>query len=890
MRSRTGSVLDCRVQKRQGAPKSMSGQKFMLEVNPALPDRLRRLAELATNLRFSWHRPTRKLFETLDEPLWTAVHGNPRLFLRCVDQATLDRAAVSASFLAEYERVLQGFDAYLKDARPDALGGALEPGDRIAYFCAEYGFHESFPIYSGGLGVLAGDYCKTASDMGLDFVAVGLLYREGYFTQRLDADGNQVPEYRELAAEDLPVEVARDSSGNPLRVTVTLGTREVLVQLWRAKAGRVSVVLLDTNLEGNAAADRAITHKLYGGDQELRIQQEIILGIGGVRALRALGIAPSVWHMNEGHAAFLGVELLCELVAAGASVEAAREAVAAASVFTTHTPVAAGHDAFAPELVLGQIRSYLQRLGMDDDAFLALGRSGGGSEFNMTYLALALSRHQNGVSRIHGGVSAAICARAWPEIPPEDNPIGYVTNGVHVPTFLFQRWKDVFDLRFGADWRSRLSEPGFWELLRNLPDELFWEVKQGIKSSMLRLVRTRLQQGCTRNQVSDAHFRRLSRWIDPDHPGVLTIGFARRFATYKRATLLFRDPSWLASIVGSSERPVAFVFAGKAHPADEPGRQMIHDVHAMAQRPEFLGRVLFVEDYDMGLARSLVAGVDVWLNNPVFPLEASGTSGMKAGINGTINLSVLDGWWAEGFDGDNGWAIPSSTAEGSRRDDEDARSLYEILQDEVVPLYYERDAGVPKRWIQRAKRSMATLLPAFNTRRMVHNYIEGLYRPAAAQGRRLAANGCRAATQLAVWRAGALAAWPAIAIRLVSARPGRVGFGDKVRMRVAVNLGGLTPADVRVELLLTRELPDGPFERPRLTSFGSGDGAIRIRNGREAAIELFAATGERESDGAHTFAIECTPPWCGRLAAAVRLVPYHQLLSHPYELGVMRNL
>ncbi|MBS0394054.1 MAG: alpha-glucan family phosphorylase, partial [Proteobacteria bacterium] len=646
----------------------MNGQKFTLEVNPILPPQLRRLPELAANLRFSWHRPTRRLFEMLDERLWNAVGGNPRVFLRCIDQASLDRAAASDAFLDQYHQVLRGFDAYQREPRHNSPGTDLEPGDRVAYFCAEYGVHESFPNYSGGLGVLAGDHCKTASDLGLEFVAVGLLYRQGYFHQTLDPDGNQVPEYRESSSDDLAVSLALGPDGLPVKVRVRLGAREVVAQVWRATVGRVDVLLLDTNLADNAEPDRAITHQLYGGDRERRLQQEMILGIGGVRALRALGLAPTVWHMNEGHAAFLAIELLCEQVAAGLPFAAAREAVAAAVVFTTHTPVAAGHDAFAADLVLRYFEDYARRLALDPAAFLALGRAGGAGDFNMTLLALNLSRHQNGVSRIHGGVSSRICAYAWPEVPAADNPIGYVTNGVHVPTFLFQRWKDVLDAEFGMEWRRRLNEPDYWEKVYALPDSLFWDVKLSIKASLLKLLRTRLKASCGRNQVSDAHFRRLARWLNPDQPRVLTIGFARRFATYKRANLLFRDPKWLASIVGDAERPVVFVFAGKAHPADEPGRQMIRDVYAMSQRPEFIGRVLFIEDYDIGLARSLVAGVDVWLNNPVYPLEASGTSGMKAGINGTLNLSILDGWWAEGFDGHNGWAIPSSTAEDGRRD------------------------------------------------------------------------------------------------------------------------------------------------------------------------------------------------------------------------------
>ncbi|HUO80725.1 MAG TPA: alpha-glucan family phosphorylase [Steroidobacteraceae bacterium] len=869
----------------------MNGQKFALEINPTLPAQLRRLPELAANLRFSWHRPTRRLFEALDERLWNSVGGNPRLFLRCIDQAALDRAAANDNFLDQYHKVLRGFDAYQREPRHNTPGTDLEPGDLVAYFCAEFGFHESFPNYSGGLGVLAGDHCKTASDLGLEFVAVGLLYRQGYFHQTLDGDGNQVPEYRESASEDLAVALALGPDGLPVKVSVRLAGREVVAQVWRATVGRVEVYLLDSNVAENSEADRAITHKLYGGGREMRLQQEMILGIGGVKALRALGLAPTVWHMNEGHAAFLAIELIAELVGRGLGYRAAREAVAAAVVFTTHTPVAAGHDAFAADLVLGHFEDYVRRLGVDAAEFLALGRGGDTGDFNMTRLALGLSRHQNGVSRIHGRVSAEICAYAWPEVPPEDNPIGFVTNGVHVPTFMFQRWKDVLDAEFGMEWRRRLTERDYWHRIHELPDALFWDVKQATKSSLLKMLRARVQHSCRRNRISDAHFSRLARWINPDNPRVLTIGFARRFATYKRATLLFRDPSWLASIVADADRPVVFVFAGKAHPADEPGRQMIRDVHAMAQRPEFLGRVLFIEDYDIGLARSLVAGVDVWLNNPVYPLEASGTSGMKAGINGTLNLSILDGWWAEGFDGQNGWAIPSSTAEDGRRDDEDARSLYEVLQDEVVPLYYERDAnGLPVHWIARAKRSMATLIPAFNTRRMLDNYVAGLYRPAAAQGRRLAADGAKGAVQLADWRARVTAAWPKVGLRAASPWPGRAAFGEHVAMQIAVQLNGLDPADVRLELLLTRELPDGPHEPAPLTSFGAEASRRLVRDGHEAAIEFFRPTGARAPDGAHLYASECTPPWCGRLGAAVRVVPYHELLSHPYELGLMRWL
>jgi starch phosphorylase len=867
----------------------MTGQTLSIEVNPVVPNALARLADLATNLRFSWHRPTRKLFESLDPELWSCVGGNPRLFLRSVAQERLDHAAADPAFVEQYQRVLAGHDSYLSEAIVATGPGQLESGDLVAYFCAEYGFHESFPNYSGGLGVLAGDHCKTASDLGLNFVAVGLLYRQGYFTQHVDVYGNQLEQYREFQQEDLPVEPARDGSGRQLTITVPIADRQVLVRLWKARAGRVSVVMLDTNVPDNTEADRDITHKLYGGDNEHRLRQEIVLGIGGVMALRALGLKPSAWHLNEGHAAFLGLELVAEQVAAGLSFGAAVEAVAAQSVFTTHTPVAAGHDTFDRDLVLAHFKFILPRLGIDASTLLGLGGAADGGRFNMTQLAIRLTRRQNGVSRIHGRVSSEICAYLWPEVPAHDNPVGYVTNGVHVPTFLFQRWKDVFEMHFGHNWQSRLGDPAYWSRVQQIPDPLFHDVRRSIKASMITLVRERLQRECLREKVSEAHFHRLTRNLDPGNPDVLTIGFARRFATYKRATLLFRDRGWLKSLVSDPARPVLFIFAGKSHPADEPGKQMIREVVAAASSPDFLGRVLFIEDYDIGLARSLVSGVDVWLNNPVAPLEASGTSGMKAAINGTLNLSVLDGWWAEAFDGRNGWAIPSSQSDSDgKRDDEDARSLYELLQDEVIPLFYERNAqGLPSGWIARSKHSMATIIPAFNSRRMLDNYVRGLYRPASDHGRKLAADGARGARELAEWKRRVRESWDGVEVRLADLEPRRLAWGDHVKLRGAVGLRGLSPEDVRVEVMITRELVGRAIEHAPLNSF-AGNGSTRIRDGREVDVHVLTATGERDAEGRHLFALDLVPGWCGRMSCQLRVVPRHPLLAHPYEMGLMR--
>jgi starch phosphorylase len=867
----------------------MNPTRFVFEVNPTLPPPLARLAELAGNLRFSWHRPTRYLFSSLDRNLWREVGGNPRLFLRCVDQAILDRAAQDPAYLERYAKVLSGFDTYLNEVPPHE-SQASEGTGLVAYFCAEYGFHESFQIYSGGLGVLAGDHCKTASDLALPFVAVGLLYTEGYFTQTIDKEGNQVAHYREHDRADLPVEPALDRAGKEVRVLCRMAGRDVQVRVWRAKVGRVPVYLLDTNLAENSPSDREITHKLYGGDENVRIQQEIVLGIGGMKALRALGLEPSVWHINEGHAAFLIVELIREKVAGGLDFASAREAVAAACAFTTHTPVAAGHDVFSPELVLGHLGELVAELKIDTATFLRLGRPPqGGQQFNMTRLALNGSRHHNGVSRIHGGVSARILSDNWPEVPSEDNPVGYITNGVHLPTFLFQPWAEFFDRSLGSTWRARLNEADFWQRLYETADESFWEVKQAVKVEVLEGLRARLKVQCEHNNISDAHYQRLTRFLNPANPSVLTIGFARRFATYKRATLLFNDIARLASIVGNPDRPVIFVFAGKSHPADEPARKLLRDVNTISMSTDFFGRVIFVEDYDMALARLLVAGVDVWLNNPISPLEASGTSGIKAAINGTLNLSVLDGWWAEGFDGENGWAVVSAASGNEQeRDREDAQTLYELLEDEVIPLYYSRnEQGFSPGWVAKSKRSMATIIPHFNMRPVLENYVAGVYRPAAQCGQALAADAFSGARALAAWKDKVQRAWASVALRHLEAIPRQLDFGSRLQARVTAFLNGLDPGDVRVELVVRRELPDGSGESPRYTSFATDGEAGGIAG---VVHEALTFAGETDSDGSHVFRVDCAPPWCGRMNAQVRIVPYHKLLSHPYEMGLMKWL
>jgi starch phosphorylase len=851
----------------------------LIEIWPVIPGPLKRLPELAANLSFSWHRPTRALFEDLDPQLWMQTNGNPRLILRCVDQLVLDRAAADPEFIRRYQAAVLAFDQYLAQPIP----GEREP--LIAYFCAEYGFHESFPIYSGGLGILAADHCKSASDERLNFVAVGLLYRQGYFTQSVDSDGVQHPGYKDADPRDLPVEPVRDAGGNWLRVQVPIGERNVAAQLWKAEVGRVTVYLLDTNCPENSAADRDITFRLYGGDEALRIRQEMVLGLGGVRVLRAVRAVPAVWHINEGHAAFLIFELLREQLARGLSFDVALEAIAAQCVFTTHTPVAAGHDAFGDHLFNEHFAGLARQMEVPLEKLIALGRAPGvGGMFNMTRLALNGTRRINGVSRIHGAVSSRLCADHWKEIPPEENPIGYVTNGVHVPTFLAPTWTRFFDERL-PDWRERLSDGEFWRAVELLPDQEFWAVAQEAKSRMLAGVHSRLLREYRRKGLSSLQLRHITRHIDPANPDVLTIGFARRFATYKRAALIMRDRERLLKLVNDTERPILFLFAGKAHPADLPGQQVLREIKQLMLSPEFIGKVVFLEDYDIQLARWLVAGVDVWLNNPIAPLEASGTSGIKAAVNGRLNLSIMDGWWAEAFDGSNGWGIPGADVhDEARRDQLDSDTLLDALQEDVLPMYYDRSSSLySAEWVRYCKHAMTSVVPRFNMRRGVRDYAGGMYYPAAAHAQRLSRDDYAGAKALAAWKERVRGAWPKVALRRLVDLPRESGVAATLRFRVAASLAGLAPGDVRVEFKARRTLPESGFEPAALCSFGHGIPAGQWR------VALHP-TGEIDSDGSAVFELQATPPGAGQFAAEIRIYPTHELLTHPLEMGLMKKL
>ncbi|MBI3248218.1 MAG: alpha-glucan family phosphorylase [Deltaproteobacteria bacterium] len=698
-----------------------------------LPPRIGQLHDLAYNLWWSWHPEARAVFEAIDRTLWSLTAHNPVKLLQEVRPERLSALASDPSFLRRYDAAMMAFvaDMNAQDTWTARTFPQLAEAT-VAYFSAEFGIHSSLPIYGGGLGVLAGDHCKEASDVGVPLVGVGFMYPQGYFHQRLSADGRQEAVYEHIDRAHAPLLPALTPDGNRCLVTVPIDDRKIQMQVWHVRVGRSSLYLMDTDVEENAPWDRELSARLYGGDLEMRILQEILLGIGGVRVLRALGIRPNLWHLNEGHAAFVTIERLRECMQTGMSFEEAQAEVRRSTVFTTHTPVPAGHDAFSFLLVDRYLHKYWAELGIDRERFLALGayREPWGEVFHMTVLALHLAGWCNGVSQAHGEVSRRMWQSLWPDTPAEKTPIIHVTNGVHTPTWVASELHMLYGKYLGPDWVKHHDTPMLWQRIHDIPDEELWSVHSRLKHKLVSFVRERARDLWRKEHRDPVQVLASGALLDPE---ALTIGFARRFATYKRATLLLRDLARLQGIMQDRWKPVQIIFAGKAHPADEPGKHLIHQVYALAKEYDLGGQIAFVEDYDMHVAKFLVQGVDVWLNNPVPPLEASGTSGQKAAINGVPNLSIADGWWSEGYNGGNGWTIASAdaNAEAGERDAHDAHTLYDILEREIVPLYYQRDGdGVPRGWMRVVKEAICSITPAFSARRMVKEYVKRFYAPA----------------------------------------------------------------------------------------------------------------------------------------------------------------
>jgi starch phosphorylase len=694
----------------------------------SIPERLRRLPELASDLWWTWNPQARQVFRRLDYPLWRQTAHNPVLMLRLVSAEMLSKAIANAEFLAAYDAALEALDR-ARSAHDTWWRQRNPNGGVIAYFSAEFALHQSLPIYAGGLGVLAGDHCKEASDLGIPLIGVGFMYPQGYFHQTVSAEGWQQEIYERLNWTDAPIEPAVTPDGRPCIIPVPLGNRSVLVSVWTVRLGRVTLYLLDTDLPENAPWDRELTARLYGGDRETRIQQEIVLGIGGVRALKAMGSEPAVWHLNEGHAAFVVLQRIRDLIETGEGFESALEEVRRTTIFTTHTPVPAGHDAFPFNLVETHLSGAWGTLGACRDAFLALGHhdNGSGPLFNMTALALRTASFVNGVSQLHGRVTREMWGPIWPGVADDDRPVRAITNGIHVPTWLSAELAALFDEYLPQGWRDRHDDPALWQTVYQIPDEKLWEIRQALRTYLSAFIRERARRRWKEEHATAARVVAAGTLLDPN---ALTIGFARRFTGYKRPELIFHNPERLVRILTAARQPVQIVFAGKAHPADETGKHHLQQVYRRAVDPMFGGRVAFVDDYDLHVAHFLVQGCDVWLNNPRKPLEASGTSGMKASINGVPHLSIGDGWWAEGFAGNNGWLIDgrAETADQDAVDAADAEALYRLLEEVVVPTFYDRDGqGIPRRWLAIVREAIVSVTPRFSARRMVKQYADAMY-------------------------------------------------------------------------------------------------------------------------------------------------------------------
>lgn len=842
-------------------------------VLPRLPESLKPLRELTYNLWWTWNPAAIELFRRLDLDLWRELRHNPVAMLAKLRQERLDRLARDPAYIASLKRVLESLQAYLE--RPTWFEEQFpkEAIGTIAYFSAEFGLHECLPIYAGGLGVLAGDHLKSASDLGLPLVAVGLLYRQGYFHQYLTNDGYQFEDYPDLDFSQLPVQAVRDENGDQLTVSVDVGLHPVDASIWQVTVGKVKLYLLDTNVLTNRPEDRDITARLYGGDQEMRIRQEIVLGIGGVRALSKLGIHPSVCHMNEGHSAFLAVERIHEQMREnGLTFREAREAVATGSVFTTHTPVPAGIDRFSPQLVTRYLGSYCQALGINLDTLLELGRMNVADKaepFCMAVLALRLSYLSNGVSQIHGDVSRKMFSGVYPGVPVNEVPITSITNGIHTRSWLSRDFAHLFDQYLGPQWVDDPVNTATWQRVDLIPDAELWRSHERLRERLVGFARRRVRMQFISRGAPPAEVDTADEILDPE---ALTIGFARRFASYKRALLLFRDQERLTRILTDPHRPVQILIAGKAHPKDEGGKELIKRIVQFAKQPHLRNRIVFIEDYDMTVARLLIEGVDVWLNTPIKLHEASGTSGMKVAPNGGLNMSILDGWWPEGYDGTNGWAIGDRRIYGNQdyQDFMESESIYDLLEKEVIPRFYDRGSdSLPRRWIQMMKSSMRTCGPMFSAHRMVREYTERFYLPAARRWARFVQDGYVVTKQVATWRHKVQEKWDEVHIEGVEAEiPEEPHVGQNLPVNAEIKLGSIKPEEVSVELYY------GPLD-PR--------GAITT--GASVPLQCNGCNG---APGVYKFTGVLPCEYSGQYGYALRIVPYHPEMAARYNVGLVR--
>ena len=833
-----------------------------------LPEALSGLETLSKNLWWCWNDSAKALFKTVDPEIWHTSGHNPRAVLDTVSIKRFNQLADDGAFLAALAKVMDEFNAYMSEKAK-----RTEPS--IGYFCMEYGLDTSLQIYSGGLGILAGDYLKETSDMNVNLVAVGLLYRFGYFTQVLTAQGDQVAKYNPQDFLKIPAEPVLDEEGKWKTVSVTFPGRTLTARIWKVAVGRTDLYLLDTDFEANIAEDREITYHLYGGNWENRLKQEVLLGIGGVRALRALGLNPTIYHCNEGHAALIGLERLREYIQDDKlSFREALEVVRASSLFTTHTPVPAGHDAFEDGLLGRYLGQYPDSLGITWEEMMGLGKVNAADtseNFSMSVLAANISVNVNGVSMLHGKVSKDIFARMYPGYLPEELHISYVTNGVHYPTWAAKEWKQLHARVFGPEFQTHHYDKSCFEGIYNLTDEEIWDVRKKLKGNLVNTINERLSDPKIGTHLSPAQTVRISKNLRKD---VLTIGFARRFATYKRATLLFSDLDRLAAIVNNPVRPVQFVFAGKAHPADKAGQDLIRRIVEVSKMDRFIGRIVFVPGYDITLAKRLVQGVDVWLNNPTRPLEASGTSGEKAAMNGVMHFSVLDGWWVEGYKEGAGWALPQKRVydEQNYQDELDSASIYATIENEIAPAYYDIDpkTGRSARWIQIIRNNIAQIACNFTTNRMLTDYCNQYYLPQCARTKEIVAKDYKKAKAVAAWKKHILDGWDDVKVVSYTQPESSYSLSPEggLKAEVALDLGTLKPEEIGVEMLFTS------VDRK---------GRLRIQD-----VFEFALAGCK--DGVATFAATVLPERTGMYQVATRLYPKHPDMPHRQDFPIVKWL
>ena len=842
-------------------------------VKPQLPKPIEKMGEIAENLWWSWNTEFLKIFKEIDIDLWERCDKNPVKFLKQIDQEKLEKASTNVDILKEYKTNVENFESYIKSKNTWFSREYPEnKEDIIAYFSAEYGLDETIPIYSGGLGILSGDHLKSASDLGIPLVAIGLLYKNGYFHQIIDKNGHQLTEYKNIELENLPIKPVKDSNGEDLIINIKMLKERLYIKVWQINVGRVKLYLLDTDIEENKEEYRGITLRLYGGDQEMRIRQEMVLGIGGVKLLEELEIKPKVYHMNEGHSSFLVLQAIRNTIKEKqVSFNIAKDIVTAKTVFTTHTPVPAGNDIFPTTLVEKYFDGYWKELGITKEEFLELGMEPNKTNkttFNMGILALKIAGKKNGVSKLHGEVSRELFSEVWPNIAPQESPITHITNGIHTCTWLAPNMKELYNKYLEPYWQDKIYLNETWKKIEKIPDKELWDVHQARKIKLLKLVKENV---CTRLKTNGTHYEKIKEIVSNLNPEALTIGFARRFATYKRATLIFKDLERLTQILNDTKRPVQIIFAGKAHPADKEGQDLIKYIHEVSMMPQFKGKIILLENYNINIARHLISGVDVWLNNPRRPMEASGTSGEKASVNGVVNFSILDGWWAEGYNTKNGWAIGTNTEYGSyeEQDIADSESIYRILENKIIPAYYQKDEnGISKEWMAYMKNSIISTGGEYSTARMLVDYTKKLYMPLCNLTNKYY-NNLEKVTEYEQIKQNLYANWNDIKITQENNQDNiTIDAGNKIEVTCKVKLPNIEKEYIQAECYYGKILNNGIVEDVNIVP-----------------MKLIEEDTENKT---YTYEAKIEMKTGGNYGYTFRVMPKHEMLLEPANLNLVK--